>query len=303
MTDAHAIADATEQTTGRSRRLGTALVLASTLFFALSGTFTKTISRDAWTILGWRGLVGGLLIMAYVIWVRRRAGKPIDLKLGRTGWLIAIVNGASGAVFIASFKFTSVANVVVIYALVPFIAAGLAWLWFQERAEVRTLVAAGVCLAGVALTVAGGVGAGHLFGDMLALGMAFGCALYLVMVRRYPNAPSVWASAVGAFLLVPVGLVLGDFSDMAARDALLMTLFGVFFAAAIITWTEGARLIPAPETGLLGSAEIPIAAVLAAILLGELPTLAGVIGGVVVVVAVFGHAMSDRPRPPAEAIS
>jgi hypothetical protein len=44
--------------------LGGVLVIASALVFSLSGVLTKVIAADAWTIVCWRGLVGGLLIAA-----------------------------------------------------------------------------------------------------------------------------------------------------------------------------------------------------------------------------------------------
>ena len=43
----------------------------------------------------------------------------------------------------------------------------------------------------------------------------------------------------------------------------LLVLFGLAFAVAVVLWTEGTRRIPAAESGLLGCAETPFAALLA----------------------------------------
>lgn len=48
--------------------LGAALVLGSAVLFSLSGILTKAIESDSWTILTWRGLIGGVGIAAYVWW-------------------------------------------------------------------------------------------------------------------------------------------------------------------------------------------------------------------------------------------
>ena len=77
------------------------------------------------------------------------------------------------------------------------------------------------------------------------------------------------------------------------QDMILLTIFGLSFAVAVVLWTEGTRLIPAAQSGLLGSSETPFAIVLAWLLLSELPPFSSFIGGAVVLAAVFGHAALD----------
>jgi drug/metabolite transporter (DMT)-like permease len=277
---------------------GGLLILASTAFFALSGVFTKIVERDTWTILGWRGVIGGLLVLAYVAAMQKRAGLALDLRLGRKGWILAVTSALAGALFVASFKFTSVAVVVVVYATVPFFAAGIGLLWLAERAHPRTLLAAALCVAGVGVTVAGNMGAGTVGGALVSLAATIMCAVYLVMVRLFREAPAVWASGVAAFLLTLPAMLVGDYADLSMNEVVVMSLFGVSYAAAIVTWTEGARLLPSPEAGLIGSVEIPMAALFAALLLGEVPSWATLLGGLIVLGAVFGHSALEYRRQP-----
>ena len=60
------------------------------------------------------------------------------------GWLVACLSTIAMVTFIPALQLTSVANVAIIIAAQPFVAAGLAWIWFRERARLRTLLA---CLA------------------------------------------------------------------------------------------------------------------------------------------------------------
>jgi drug/metabolite transporter (DMT)-like permease len=73
----------------------------------------------------------------------------------------------------------------------------------------------------------------------------------------------------------------------------LLVAFGISFAVAAILWTEGARLIPAAESGLLGSAEVPFAILFAFLFLSEIPPAASMLGGAIVILAVFAHAGRD----------
>jgi len=113
--------------------LGVLLILAATAFFAIAGVFTKMASADAWVIAGWRGLIGSMLISAYVFWRRRRQNPRQSLRLDRRGWLLVMVTALASILFIVSLKNTYVANMAAIYATTPFVAAGIAWLWLRER--------------------------------------------------------------------------------------------------------------------------------------------------------------------------
>ncbi|WP_292248572.1 DMT family transporter, partial [Mesorhizobium sp.] len=243
MTDSLDMTDALADgaTRAAERTLGIVLVSASAVVFGLTGVLTKSIHADPLTITCWRGFVGSILITLYVLWRRRRSGGRESLRLGWRGWLLALEGAAASIAFIAAFKFTYVANVAVIYATSPFIAALLAFLLVREKFRLQTMLAAAVSLCGVGIMVWSGFGTGHLFGDGLALLMTTGSALYMIMVRAFRDTPVVWAGAVSAFLLFVLGWFVTDPLAVSARDALLLATFGGSFALASILWTEGSR--------------------------------------------------------------
>lgn len=275
------------------RTLGIILVSSSAAVFGLTGVLTKSIHTDPLTIICWRGFVGSILVALYVLWRRHRSGGRESLRLGWRGWLLAVEGALASIAFISAFKFTFVANVAIIYATAPFVTALLAWVLTREPFRLQTMVAATVSLCGVAIMVWSGFGTGHLFGDGLALLMTIGSALYMIMVRAFRDTPVVWAGAVSAFLLFVLGWFVTDPLAVSARDALLLATFGASFALSSILWTEGARLIPATESGLLGSAEVPFAILFAFLFLGEIAPAASLIGGAIVLCAVFAHAGRD----------
>ncbi|KQZ33031.1 hypothetical protein ASD50_13085 [Mesorhizobium sp. Root552] len=274
--------------------LGICLVAGSAAVFGLAGVLTKSIETDPLTINCWRGFVGGLLVTAYVLYRRARSDKPdSSLRLGWRGWLMATIGAAASVAFIAAFKNTYVANVAIIYATAPFVAALFGWMIVREYPRRLTMIAAALSLAGVTVMVTSTIGAGHPFGDGLALLMTLGSALYMVLIRKFRDTPVVWAGAVSAFMLFALGWFVTDPLAISMRDAYLLAAFGASFALASIMWTEGARLIPAAESGLLGSAEVPFAILFAWLFLTEIPPMASFIGGAIVLVAVFVHAGYD----------
>lgn len=282
----------TASETAAQHRLGMLLVAASAAVFGLAGILTKSVDADPLTITSWRGLIGGMLISAYVLW-RRRNGTGESLHLGWQGWLLAVLGTISSVAFIAAFKNTYVANVVVIYATVPFVVALFAWVIAGEVFRRQTAVAATVCLAGVAIMFWSGLGGGHAFGDALALMMTCLFAFYAALVRRFRNASVVWAGAVSAFLGVIPAWLLSDPLTVPRSSIAPLVFFGFTFALAVILWTEGARRIPAAEAGLLGTTEVPFGIFFAWLFLAELPPTASLVGGAIVLGAVFWHAWRD----------
>ena len=118
-------------------------------------------------------------------------------------------------------------------------------------------------------------------------------ALYMVLIRTFRDTPVVWAGAVSAFMLFVLGWVVTDPLAISAQDAILLAAFGCSFAVASVMWTEGSRLIPAAEAGLLGSAEVPFAVLFGWLLLSEAPPFATMTGGAIVLAAVLWHAGRD----------
>ncbi len=271
-------------------RLGAMLVVLSTVPFALSGTFTRFITADLWTVLALRGAIGSVLTLAYVRMTRPPGPR---LRLGWRGWLLASVGTAASVAFLGAFRLTYVANVALIYAMTPFAAAALGWLFLREPVRRAVIGSTAVSVAGVAVIVAGGLGTGHIAGDATAVAMMLLAALYLVMIRMFRDTPAVLAGAASSLQLFLIGLAVTDPFAISVRDLCWTALFGVSYAAGFILWTEGARRVPAAEAGLLGGAETPFAILFAWAFLSEWPPLATILGGAVVMGAVLWRAVRD----------
>jgi drug/metabolite transporter (DMT)-like permease len=269
--------------------------VVSAFAFSVSGVLTKAIQADVGTIACWRGSIGGMLIVAYVAWRGRKRPLTATFGLGYRGWLLASIGAVASVAFIASFKLTYVANVTVIYATAPFLAAGVSWIMARERTPPQTLVAASVSLVGIVIIVGGGTGSDRLAGDMLAIAMTMLMALYMALVRMWCNTPVVLAGGVSALQLFALGWFVTNPQAVSGVDMTLLTLFGVFFATASILLTEGARLVAASDAALASTVETPFAILLAWAILTEVPPAGSLVGGAVVLAAVAARvAMEHR---------
>lgn len=272
---------------GNLHRTGVALLLISAAMFSTAGLFTKAIGSDAYTIIFWRGLFSAGFLVTWLLWRDRRRVGAEFAAMGGAGWAVTLASSAGTAAFIPAFKHTAIANVALIYAAAPFAAAGIAWIWMREAPGTRTILASIAAMAGVAVIVGGSVASPTLVGDLLALWMTLSMALIMVIYRRYPATPSSAPMIASSLLLAAVVLLITAPLEAPAGEMPAMAGFGLVHAIAFVTLAEGARYIPAAETGLLSALETPLAPFWAWLVLSEIPGTETVLGGTVILAAVF----------------
>ena len=129
--------------------LGMLLIAASSLVFSTAGLFTRLIDLDAWTMLFWRGLFGGLFIAGFVVWRDGRCALAALRAIGRDGLMVALCSALATVCFLNALRLTSVADVLVIGATAPFVTAAMAWVFIGEREDLMTLLASLVAVLGV----------------------------------------------------------------------------------------------------------------------------------------------------------
>ena len=274
---------------------GVVLVVISAVVFSTAGVFTKGVDAGSWEIIFWRCTFAAGFTMANVMW--RGSFKDEFLRMGASGWAIALVGASGSAAFIPAFKLTTMANVMLIYAAAPLLAALLAWLWIQERLTRRVVLGCIGAIIGVGIIVQGSFGAGDLRGDLLALWMTVAMATIMVIYRRYPGTPAAGPAALSSIVLLLPGVLFGAPFAVALGEFVAMAAFGLSFAIASVTLAEGMKRIPAGETALLSALETPLAPIFGWMFFAEVPPAAPFAGGALIMVAVIGTQVFAPKRP------
>jgi drug/metabolite transporter (DMT)-like permease len=128
---------------------------------------------------------------------------------------------------VAALMTKTVADVLVIYATLPFFAAGMAFALSGERASRRTLIAASLAMVGVVVMAAGGLGHGRLLGQSLALAMTVTFALLVVLQRRDPTLPVAPINSLTALVAAGFGYSVSTHAPVGAFDLGVLFVFGV----------------------------------------------------------------------------
>jgi drug/metabolite transporter (DMT)-like permease len=250
----------------------------------------RLIPLDAWTLLGWRSLFGIIAILVFALWQQGTAGLQFRKLATRHGLVVVLCAGVGMICFVVSNVLTSVANVAVLYATLPFMTAGLAWIWIGERPSHRTIIASAAAFIGVIVMARGSIGGGHLLGDAIAIAMTLLTAVLTVTVRRHRDTPIMEAVIVGGLLAMAAGMLFGAPADVGAVDLGLLALFGaVTMGGGMALYTVGARRIPSAQAALLGAMETPLAPLWVWLAFGELPPTATFVGGALILAALAWH--------------
>ena len=288
----------------RARLAGIAFVLLSALAWSLNGLYTRVLTVDLWTTLVGRAIFTALTLLIALVLMHGRGAGPLIRRNARIAIWVVLAGTVTMITFVGALFNTTVANVTVIYAMSPLMAALLARFLIGDLLVARTMVAFAVAMAGVVIMVGGSVGTDRLLGDVLALMMSAAFAVVIVEMRRKPEIDNVASSFLSSTLMAALLLPLATLSDITLQDAVVLFLFG--FTSNVLgffMFIAGVRRMPPAEAGLIATVEIVLAPLWVWLLFAENPGTAALLGGGIVVGAVLFHlsgelwTRSPAPKP------
>lgn len=267
---------------------GVLAVTASAVAFSTAGFFTRLIGVDVWTMLFWRGVFGGVLILAWIVAHAPGRTGAAFLAIGRAGLLVAGCSTVATICFIAALRASTVADVTILFATAPFLAAAIAWTAFREPPHRVTLAASVLALAGVAIMFGAVPSGRHAFGNALALVMTMLMAVAMVTIRRHRQVSMLPAMCLSAFACAAAVWPLARPAGVTGAELALLALFGTTqFGLGMLLLTIGSRYISATRASLLCNLELPLAPLWVWLGFGEAPAAAAWTGGAVVCAAIL----------------
>jgi drug/metabolite transporter (DMT)-like permease len=270
-----------------ARRRGVLLVLFATVLWSLAGLFARLLAHlDLWTVMGWRALFGAVSI-AVIGLIEHSGGRLKNpFGFGALSPVAALLATIAISAYTASVMTTTIADVMVIYATLPFVAAAIGFLVNGERVPARTLMASAAALIGIVIMVASGLGSGRLLGQALSMLMTLTFAGMIVLQRRAPGASMIVVNCLGALGSGIFGLVNSPLPSIGLYDFAILFLFGLTtIGLAFVIFMEGAKFIPSAEAGLISLLDVVLAPIWVFIAFGENPGLPTMLGGAIVLAA------------------
>jgi drug/metabolite transporter (DMT)-like permease len=288
--------------------LGAVLVAGSAIVWSFGGTFRRFISEEnSWIVVFWRSYFASLFLVTFMV-VRDGGESTVQLfrNMGRAGLGVAACFAIASTSFVVALSYTTVANILLVQAGVPLLAALLAFILFGERPATSTWIAIAAVIAGVAIMVSDSItGAVSPIGDGLALLIAVCFSIATVITRRAAHVQMTPAVCLGAMMATAFSLVLAARSgDIAVSmpDLAWLFLFGALnLGAGLALFATGVRLLPSAIAALIGTLEPVLAPIWVWLVHGEVPSRMTLIGGTIVFAALLGHLLVEWWRSRARA--
>ena len=173
----------------------------------------------------------------------------------------------------------------------------------NERVRSATWIAIIVAVSAIAIMVSEQTSLGALTGSLAALGSAFGFSVFTIALRWGKSGemlPAVFLSGLFAIIITSaICVVLGLSFMLSLRDGGISMGMGVFqVGAGLVLYTLGSRSLPAAELNLLSLAEVLLGPFWVWLFLGEDASIRTLIGGMLLLAAIVGNALSGSRSSP-----
>jgi drug/metabolite transporter (DMT)-like permease len=277
------------------------------LLFGMAGLFGKLLSLPSVVIVFGRTIWASTALIAWL--TLRRQWHPPHFRDRGLLLFSGVLLAGHWFTFFESIQVSSVAVGLVTFSSFPLFVTFLEPLFFKERLQRRDLMTAALVVLGLLLVVPA-----YSFANRVTLGAFWGIcsgasfAALALMNRRFSRrnasistALSIAAvqNSVAALLLLPFVWGAGD--SYKTTDLFYLAFLGIFCTAlAHALFISGLARIRAQTASVLAGLEPVYGILFAFLLLGERPALRTLLGGGIILAAVFGASQNkeDLPKVP-----
>jgi drug/metabolite transporter (DMT)-like permease len=293
-----------------SHRRAVMLMILVALLWSMAGVVSRHLeAARSFEVTFWRSAFNALAL-AIALTALRGPRLWSDLaRAPRVVWASGLCWAVMYTAFMLALTLTTVANVLVIMALGPLMTALLARLFLAQRLPPRTWLAIVLAGGGVVWMFARQLGAGvSLAGSVLALAVPLAAAINWTLLQAAGHrdvassvegtvAPDMLpAVLLGAMISAVATLPLAWPLQATAHDIGLLGFLGAFqLALPCLLVVRLSRVLSGAEISLLGLLELVFGVGLVWLGAGEVPGSDTLIGGALVVVALFLNELLALP--------
>ena len=272
-----------------SKLPGPFLVFLGAFFLSFGGLIVKSFEgATLWQILFWRQFFFVLLVVIFLLFTYK---KKIFLALylsGIPGFIGGIILGLGFSAYVFAMYNTTVANANFIIQTQAIFLAVFGYLFLKEKISKLTLASIILAISGIILMVGNSLSAGQLSGNLVAFVMPSSFAVLIIIIRKYPNVDMVPLQLFAGIVAMLIGYFVSTKINISTNDLFLAFVAGFFqVGLGFIFITIGAKKTMSAMVGILMMTEAVFGPFWAWIFLDEKPQIYALIGGSIILGAVF----------------
>jgi drug/metabolite transporter (DMT)-like permease len=275
----------------KAQRRGLIEIHIAVLFFGLAGLFGKLILLPSTIIVLGRVFFATIFLSLILLYLKQ------GIRLRQTQdyfsmTLMGVILAGHWVTFFQAIQVSTVAIGLLTFSTFPVFVTFLEPVFFRERVELKDILVAIVTVIGVALVIeefqiSNNMTQGALWG--IVSGFTF--ALLSIMNRKYVKEYSslivaFYQDSIATVVLLPFLFLTTPVFRL--TDILYLSILGVVFTGLAHTlFIKGLTSIKAQKASIIACLE-PVYGIIAAILiLGAIPTLKVILGGIIILGAAF----------------
>ena len=277
------------------RQLAILLMIASSVVISFSGLVVRLLEAGPLVMNFYRALflMGAILVLLFLRY--RGAAIVRVIGVGWPGLMAGAMLAGAGITFLQSMTHTTVANTLFVLGGIPFVTAGLAWIFLKEKPSRPTLVTMIIAFFGIVIMIGEGFTIGSVYGNLMALMTTFFFSIYAVIVRfnrQVDMLPAILISTV--LIMAMTGLTQRGELPISKNDLWLCLLWGgVMSGFTSASFIVASRHIVAAELTIFMLLEFALGPVWVWLFVNEIPSKWTLAGGALVIVAVLGRSILE----------
>ncbi len=272
-----------------SKLPGPLLVFLGAFCLSFGGLIVKSFEgASLWQILFWRQLFFVVLVSIFLLFNYKKKVFFALYKSGIPGFFGGIILGCGFSSYVFAMYNTTVANANFIIQTQAIFLAIFGYLFLKEKISKITLASIIFAISGIILMVGSSLSPGELSGNLVAFVMPSSFAVLIIIVRKYPNVDMIPLQLIAGIVATLIGYFISTKINISANDLLLAFIAGFFQVGfGFIFITIGAKKTLSAMVGILMMTEAVLGPLWAWIFLNEVPQFIAIIGGTIVIIAVF----------------
>tara|TARA_Y100001949_G_C15923180_1_gene302210 strand:+ start:69 stop:947 length:879 start_codon:yes stop_codon:yes gene_type:complete len=268
---------------------GPLLIFLGALSLSTGGLIVKSFEgASLWQILFWRSLFFSITVLTFLILSYKKKTFKAFYESGLPGFIGGIVLSFGFCGYVFAMYNTTVANTNFIISLQIIFLAIFGYLFLKEKISVLTLFSIILALSGVLLMVGNSLTPGELSGNLAAFTMPITFAVLIMIIRKFPSVDMVPAQFIAGLSSCIIGFILSSKILISPHDIFLGFIAGFFQVGfGFIFITIGARTTPSAMVGIIMLSESVLGPIWAFLFVSERPSVFGLIGGTIILLAVL----------------
>ena len=275
------------------------LLLLAAVLWSLAGIFIKFLALPPLTIVFYRSLFASLF---FAFFIRKSIAAPKGALL-----VSALAYTAAISAFVSANKITTAANAIALQYTAPMFVFVIVHCLFGEKITGVSWISLVLGMLGIAVICAGSAGQPDAAGVMIALLSGLLFSIYMISLRFLkefnPGTLTFLNNVVCCLILLPL---VGSALSLSLKEGWIVAVMGVV-QLGIPYWlfSKGLEQISVQEASLIVLIEPVLNPIWVALIVGELPSGATLIGGVFIVGSLgfryLWHARNEslaKPRLP-----